>query len=53
MEIKSKSKVFHGINLSIVVPYLNNSDLFRPESNVTNANLYAYSSRFHFICHVF
>ena len=39
MEIKSKSKVFHGINLSIVVPYLNNSDLFRPESNVTNTNL--------------
>ena len=51
MEIKNKRKVFHGINLSIVVPFLNNSDLFRPELNITNA-LCAYSSRFHFTCHV-
>ena len=44
MEIKSKRKVFNGINLSIVVAYLDNSDLFWLESNVTNANLCAYSS---------
>ena len=41
MEIKSKRKFFNGINLFIVVSYLNNSDIFRPESNVTDANLCA------------
>ena len=52
-EEKKQRKVFHRTKLPVVLPYLNNCDIFRPESNVTNAILCAYSSRFHVTCHVF
>ena len=52
-EEKKQRNVFHRTKLLVVLPYLNNCDIFRPELNAINAILCAYSSRFHVTCHVF